>query len=699
MEDVEKRLAEKDSFWQIHESLSARLSETTKLSEASQIALQSILEMTEHSGGLLLVNSTYPNEPPSIISHGLSKSWSEKVQAPEGSLLRLAHQLVGSGQYYPADDLNDEPYASDNIACALPIAVDQSAFGVVMIEGALLSKEEFEQIQSLLPMIARSLHSTRRLGDIQERAKELASMQTELTHLGFSVDNEVLQRRMLEGALRLLGSETGAIILLDEKNPEWMVRKTLGDRDDWSYQINPLAGKGLVRSCLNSGEIVLAEDPSSDTEYDPSSDALGDLDPQSMICAPLIVDGQVLGAIQIINKISGGNFDAFDHNLISIIAALTANAMQGTRLIQKLKIANADLEASRWELLHSRNTLRALFDNLPTALYIVDPEYRIMAVNRGRAKLTDQPPKSLVGKTCYQALFNRSTPCPECRVQETFKDKSLTQRKESRQVADESTEWEISTYPISDEEGEVIQVILLEQDISEQHRLEGILAQSEKLAAIGQLAAGVAHEINNPLTAIIANAQILDRELPADSDLKESVDLIARAGARATQVVRNLLDFARKETYHLGLTDVNETMQRSLDLMQHEILARSVTLKYDPEPNLPTILASQDHLQSVWLNLVLNAIDALDNSPGSIQVTTRKIGDEILVSVADTGKGITPERLTRIFEPFYTTKEPGRGTGLGLSVCHRIVKQHGGHIRVESQLGAGSEFTVILPVS
>ncbi len=535
--------------------------------------------------------------------------------------------------------------------------------------------------------------------DIQERARELASLQTELTRMGFQTSLEVIQARMLKGACRVLDGEAGALIILDESNPAWMIRKTLGEGDEWVYQINPRGGKGLVRACLDSGETIQSDDPSNDPRYDPGSDSIGELAHKSMICAPLIADSQVLGAIQVIDKRADGSFTDFDKDLLSIIAALAANAIQGARLLQQLKVTNADLEASRWELLGSRNILRALFDNLPTALYIVDPGYTIMAINQARAQVTAQSPRSLVGKTCYQALFGRSTPCPECRVQETLQEKTRTQRKASRHTKHEDTEWEISTYPISDDEGKVVQAILLEQDITEHQRLEGILAQSEKLAAIGQLAAGVAHEINNPLTAIIANAQILHRELPPDSDLQESVDLIARAGARATQVVRNLLDFARKEEYHLGLTDLNETLQRSLELMQHEIIARGVQIKYEPDPNLPPLLASQDHLQSVWLNLLLNAIDALDKSPGEIKVSTRKVGNEILVSVADNGKGIAPERLTRIFEPFYTTKEPGRGTGLGLSVCHRIIKQHGGHIRVESQVGIGSEFTVILPLS
>jgi two-component system NtrC family sensor kinase len=282
---------------------------------------------------------------------------------------------------------------------------------------------------------------------------------------------------------------------------------------------------------------------------------------------------------------------------------------------------------------------------------------------------------------------------------ETLRNGHSTRRSVRRYAGDDVFEWEISTHPVVDENDRVVQAILLEQDNTDRRRLEAILTQSEKLAAIGQLAAGVAHEINNPLTAIIANAQILRRELPPTSDLQESVDLISRAGARATQVVRNLLDFARKEDYHLGLTDVNETVERAVELVQHEILARGVRLEFLPDPNLPLLLASQDHLQSVWLNLLLNAIDSLDKSPAEIRILTRRQSSEIHVTITDNGKGIASDRLTRIFEPFYTTKAPGRGTGLGLSVSHRIVKQHGGRVNVESQPGLGSAFTVALPIS
>jgi two-component system NtrC family sensor kinase len=349
-------------------------------------------------------------------------------------------------------------------------------------------------------------------------------------------------------------------------------------------------------------------------------------------------------------------------------------------------------------LLRSRNTLRTLFDSIPASIYIIDQKYALVAVNMVRSRRAGSPPSQLVGRLCFESLFGRSEICPNCRVIATLSTGDNTTRMERQwELEDEPRDWEISTYPIYDE-GQIIQTILLEQDVTEKRRLEATLAQSEKLAAVGQLAAGLAHEINNPLTAIIANAQLLQRELPDDEDVQELVDLISRAGARAAQVVRSLLDLARKEEYIFTPVDVNETLNRSLKLLQHEVTLRSINLVYDPGEGMPKVMGSQDQLQGVWINLLTNAVDALEELDGKIHISSRFAGREIRVVITDTGVGIPPEKLPRIFEPFFTTKAPGRGTGLGLSVSHRVIKQHGGDILVASQVGVGTQFTVILPV-
>ncbi len=347
----------------------------------------------------------------------------------------------------------------------------------------------------------------------------------------------------------------------------------------------------------------------------------------------------------------------------------------------------------------SQNILQALFENLPVAIYLVNPDYKLLAINKMRLDVLNQPAQALVNRPCYQALFNLDNPCPSCRLSETLSEGKHTKRYERRQSHhDSNTDWEINTIPVYGDDNQIIQILILEQDITERRHFENILTQSEKLAIVGHLAAGLAHELNNPLTAILANAQIIQRELQEENDLQESVELILRAGERAAQVVQNLLDIARKEDFNLTPTDIHLSLERSIELIHHELVSHKVNFEFIPDHNLPTILASEDHLQSVWLNLLMNAIDSIDREPAQIRLVTRRLKDSVQITVADNGKGIPPDKLKRIFEPFYTTKVPGKGTGLGLSISNRIVKQHGGSMHVISQPGIGSEFTVILPI-
>jgi signal transduction histidine kinase len=163
-------------------------------------------------------------------------------------------------------------------------------------------------------------------------------------------------------------------------------------------------------------------------------------------------------------------------------------------------------------------------------------------------------------------------------------------------------------------------------------------------------------------------------------------------------VVRSLLDLARLEQYEFLPTDVNDTIRKALDLVKHEIISRSIGLTSSLTDGLPLVRGSQNHLQGVWVNLLVNAIDAVSEENGSIRIATAQKDREIHITVADNGMGIPPEQIGRIFDPFYTTKSRGEGTGLGLSVCDRTIKQHGGRILVNSQPDEGTTFTVLLPI-
>ncbi len=233
-----------------------------------------------------------------------------------------------------------------------------------------------------------------------------------------------------------------------------------------------------------------------------------------------------------------------------------------------------------------------------------------------------------------------------------------------------------------------------EQDLHHVTRQQ--IGRSEKLASIGRLAAGIAHEINNPLTGVLTFAHLVrDRQEPGSQD-REDVDLIIHETGRVAEVVQGLLDFARERPVTKRELDVNTVIQRMIRLVENQKEMRMIHIEQDYAEDLPGVLGDANQLQQVLLNLFLNAAAAMA-SGGILRVTTFADAGDVVIVVADSGCGIPPENLDKIFDPFFTTKPVGQGTGLGLSVSYGIIEQHGGGIEAESEWGAGSTFTIRLP--
>ena len=227
------------------------------------------------------------------------------------------------------------------------------------------------------------------------------------------------------------------------------------------------------------------------------------------------------------------------------------------------------------------------------------------------------------------------------------------------------------------------------------------LIQSEKLAAVGLLAGGVAHEINNPMAGILALTQILLKETPPDSPLATDLKKIEQLTYRCETIVQEILDFSRDASREgKDLVDLNEVIEKSLTFVTFQCKEFRVQVEKDLAPDLPRVRGNQNQLQQVLLNLMTNACHAMATG-GRMLLATRSAPDRgrVELLVADTGCGIPPEELPRVFDPFYTTKRKGKGTGLGLSISYKIVEEHQGTIQVESQPGEGSLFTVSIPVA
>lgn len=244
------------------------------------------------------------------------------------------------------------------------------------------------------------------------------------------------------------------------------------------------------------------------------------------------------------------------------------------------------------------------------------------------------------------------------------------------------------------------QTVKLNQEITQRKRIEEQLIMTDRLASIGELASGIAHEINNPLTSIVGFSQLLMEENPPE-DIKKDLDIIHNEAKRACDIVKNLLTFARKHTPVKQVTSLNKIIDEVLKLRAYEQSINNIQIKTHFAPDLPEITTDHFQIQQVFLNIIINAESAMleANNSGVLTITTERIGNFISTSFADNGSGINEENIDRIFDPFFTTKDEGKGTGLGLSICHGIVNEHNGKINVQSELGKGTTFIIELPIN
>lgn len=252
-------------------------------------------------------------------------------------------------------------------------------------------------------------------------------------------------------------------------------------------------------------------------------------------------------------------------------------------------------------------------------------------------------------------------------------------------------------FPIVDYKGDVTGVCSISRDVTEHKRLQEAVVQSEKLAAVGKLAAGVAHELNNPLTGILSFAEELKMDFDEDDPARADLDIIVKETMRCRQIVRDLLDYARMSKPQRQNMNINHVVERSLSLVQKQASFHDIEFDINLARDLPRVSVDPNQMQQVFLNLIINAAEAMDNA-GKITIYSgmHADGHTVEVAVTDRGHGIPQKKMQQIFEPFYSTKGQ-QGNGLGLSVVQSMVEQHGGKIRVESEVGKGSTFKIRLP--
>jgi signal transduction histidine kinase/GAF domain-containing protein len=484
--------------------------------------------------------------------------------------------------------------------------------------------------------------------------------------------------RVAADAIRQSVADSSVTIrLLDAGRRELVVRAYAGaGRLDEELRRVPLdRGAGVAAEVARTGVLRLIPDLRGVPEGRPSSPEM-----RCELDLP-IVCGQGTVGVLTVEAPRPGAFSSPDVTTFQGVADILAVAVENARLFERV-----EREKQEWA---------GTFDAITDMVSIHDQEFRLLRGNRALLDRAGRPAYALSGQTCtelYQAIIGAPIDCPHVQAE-----------RDRRPVSGEFEApgggvFRLSALPCF-RSGNLLFSVHLCEEITAERRLREQLLQSEKMAAVGQLVSGVAHELNNPLAGVMGYTQLMLTR-PLDGKLRGELERVFSEAQRASKIVQNLLTFARKhkpERRYLGL---NGIVEKTLELRSYELRVSSIEVETDFDPALPMTMLDFHQMQQVVLNIITNAEQAMlmARGRGRLVLRTRSRDGLIELSIQDDGPGIPAEHLSRVFDPFFTTKPVGQGTGLGLSICHGIVKEHGGRLRVDSRPGQGTTFTLELPV-
>jgi hypothetical protein len=367
-----------------------------------------------------------------------------------------------------------------------------------------------------------------------------------------------------------------------------------------------------------------------------------------------------------------------------------------------------ELQKSNLQLERKRSQVQAILDGIADIVAVVTPDYRIKTVNNSFFEI--YPKAEPLDANCYRVFRNQDRPCGECPLRDALRRNEVCHQKAVIRIDGKNRYFAITASPLAAAEGRAGDIIIVKRDVTLEKEFQEQYYHAEKMATIGLLAAGVAHEINNPLAAISGFTQGLKRRLPEleklalnaslKEDYREYLEIIHKECQRCRDIVQSLLTFSPRKNPEYGRVDLNTLVENVMRLLHHRIKQLPPdTIRLELSRSLPAVNGNSAELEQVILNLILNALDAVaDEKAGKILLRTDVEGrDRIILEVADNGSGIDTDHLPHLFDPFFTTKAPGQGVGIGLSTCYHIIQAHKGLITVDSEPGAGAAFKVNLP--
>ncbi|MHB1389746.1 MAG: ATP-binding protein [Thermoleophilia bacterium] len=613
---------------------------------------------------------------------------------PDALMGRQFSDLVAAGSVATAVSNFEKIMWGDDVS-AYELEVTDAGNEIRCIEIASTPFREGDRVIAQVG-VAREVTERKRLEKhIQERNRELAA----LNQVAHAVGQSLALDQVLGGALQLiinlLSADRGWVHLYDPETDELALQvwKGVGQVADIVKSSGRLKmGEGFTGLVASRNSSMFAN---VDDLEDGRAEAFSRAGFESVAAVPMTVVGRLVGVLGVASQ-ERDHFSKADLDLLRVASSQVAMSVENATLFENLKNKTAELEAQNQELAEATGRIGNL----------------ITTAERSRSFAVRYDNSSLV--QCWEVKNCSYAECP------SYESRNLR----CWQVAGTHCGGEVQgvfaqkfgkceqcdVYKLARTDriaalGETFNnmMAMMEQKAEEQQQLQEQLLQSTKLAAIGELAANIAHEINNPLTGVLGFAALLRRDCPADDPKARGLEIIENETLRARDIVRNLLDFARQDGLNKRKVAIREVVEDTLPLLRKQAELSNVVVRLKCSDDVPVVYVDVNQMKQVFINILNNALHAMP-AGGAITIDVhaqKPDGHKPLVEVSftDTGSGIAADKLERVFDPFFTSKAAGEGTGLGLSVSQRIVEEHGGAIEVRSTQGVGSTFTIKLPTA
>lgn len=513
--------------------------------------------------------------------------------------------------------------------------------------------------------------------EVSRRLEEIYSFQELSFTLSESLQPDRIAERMTAYLKRFVKTDGSLVALTTDGGKRLRIAAADGGLKHLVGTDIPEGDTGRLVQAMGKERLELVERGDGDQPI-----LLGGTTVERAAILPLRAHGVTVGALTVCG-FAEQPFSSDQLRLLSTVATHAAIVLSNARFFDLVRAGR-----DQWE---------TTFNAIAEGIAVVDEVGNVQRANRALAHLLGASVASLAGSSLVQTLG--SAPEVEALIESARRGDPSGAHLEHVAALDRTLR--VSAAPMRGPERAAWAVVLIE-DVTEEQALESQLIQHEKMAAVGQLVSGVAHELNNPLTSIAGLAEFLLEQNTATEREREHLRVIHEQADRAGRIVRNLLTFARKDADDIGEVDLNDIVQRTVSLVSYEMRLREVHVEWTSDDELPTIQGDRYELQQVVLNLLTNAAQAVAHNPPDrprrVSISTAHDEAGVVLRVADSGPGIPDDITTHVFTPFFTTKAPGSGTGLGLSISFQIVQRHGGALTVRGGVNGGAVFEVRLPV-